>query len=197
MRLNLLALTLACLTLVSAEAYAVPAGSVKLSKAAIWYSHVAGKTWLCGKDKSKHNVSGLKMSGYFVSHSLMYKSTKKSKYKKLITPGKAACKASTGGAGGAGSGSQPAPPAGACFDSLGNGTAAFKSSLGIPSSLTANISAGSSTFHSLCQGCHEEKKAAFSPLKSALAGTNMQMNLPDSMIANLVAYLNRLKSGCY
>lgn len=190
-----------CLTVMFAvqPAYAVPVGAVKLSKAKIWYSKVSGKTWLCGKDKSKKNVSGVKMSGYFVSHALMYKSTKKSKYKSLISPGKKACTPSSSSGGSSGGGSSnppPPPPAGACFDSSGNATSGFKSSLGVPSSLTANVSAGSSAFHSLCLGCHEEKKASFGPLKSALAGSNMQMNLPDATIANLVAYLYRLKTNC-
>ncbi len=82
------------------------------------------------------------------------------------------------------------------FDANGNVTAQGKTAFGIPSSLSGNVSVGQGVFSQNCQGCHssnENVNKTFSQYKSIIGAAPMFINLSDSSLANLVAYMNRFK----
>ncbi|RIL10492.1 MAG: hypothetical protein DCC75_04260, partial [Proteobacteria bacterium] len=106
--------------------------------------------------------------------------------------GKIACDAFAGG------GPPPNPtssPTSANFDNAGNVTAVGKSLFGIPPHLSGNITLGRSIYNSYCTGCHiERNNRTFPVLRSRIAMSPMlydSAQIPDDMLANLVAYLNR------
>jgi hypothetical protein len=125
-----------------------------------------------------------------------------------LTLGKPHCKkgkpTSGGGSGGGGSTPTPTPtpPSSGtnCFDSSGSATSAGKAKFGIPSSLGANITSGRYAVQSMCSGCHaDELGRTFSNLRSAIAADPMfytNQDVPDSVLANITAYLNRFRSSC-
>jgi hypothetical protein len=79
------------------------------------------------------------------------------------------------------------------FDNAGNVTAQGKSAFGIPSNLSANRNTGQSKWFASCRQCHSVEKTNrnFGTIKSALPISPMFINLPDSDVANLTAFLNR------
>jgi len=83
------------------------------------------------------------------------------------------------------------------FDSQGNVTPAGKALFGIPSSLSANITAGKSVQTAKCSGCHAERTSrTFSDIRTNIKRSPMlfdEAQIPDPMLANLVAYLNRFR----
>ena len=102
--------------------------------------------------------------------------------------------ASTGDA--ACAGGTPAPDAN--FDGSGNLTEKGKTAFGVPSTLTGNISEGQALYNGTCEGCHssEETNRSFTTLRSELSGDPMYFtsnDIPDSDLADLVAYLNRYR----
>jgi len=82
------------------------------------------------------------------------------------------------------------------FDSNGNVTAKGKTTFGIPSSLSGNISAGKTLTANYC-GCHGERTGrSFSYLRAAIAQPPMYFNssqITDATLANITAYLNRFR----
>jgi hypothetical protein len=79
------------------------------------------------------------------------------------------------------------------FDGAGNVTAQGKAAFGIPSNLSANKNAGQTKWFATCRQCHSVEKTNrnFGTIKSVLPISPMFINLPDSDVANLTAYLNR------
>jgi len=68
---------------------------------------------------------------------------------------------------------------------------------GIPSNLSANISAGKSVQAAKCTGCHEERLGhTFFDVRTNIKRSPMlydESQIPDPMLANLIAYLNRFR----
>ena len=124
-----------------------------------------------------------------------------SKLAKLTFAGGSATPTPTPG----GSGTNPTPvptrtptPTTGNFDGSGNVTAAGKALFGIPSNLSANVSAGRSAWQFGCQGCHGSEKLnkTFSSYRALLKASPMfifENDVPDSELANLTAYLNRFR----
>lgn len=83
------------------------------------------------------------------------------------------------------------------FDLQGNVTPAGKILFGIPSSLTANVSAGKAVQTAKCTGCHLERTGrSFLDIRNSIKRSPMlfdEAQIPDPMLANLVAYLNRFR----
>lgn len=83
------------------------------------------------------------------------------------------------------------------FDLQGNVTPAGKLLFGIPSSLTANVTAGKAAQAAKCSGCHLEKTGrTFMYVRTSIQRSPMlydEAQIPDPMLANLVAYLNRFR----
>lgn len=82
------------------------------------------------------------------------------------------------------------------FDASGNLTAKGKVTFGVPASIDGNISVGRVLSATNC-ACHSEMNGrSFSYLRATIAGAPMYFDatqIPDSMLANLTAYLNRFR----
>jgi mono/diheme cytochrome c family protein len=123
-----------------------------------------------------------------------------------LSAGKPVCKPGkpkSGGGGGSSPSPTPTPPptsGSGCFDSSGSATSAGKAKFGIPSSYSANITAGKSAVQAMCSGCHsDELGKKFSQYRTAIALDPMfydEAQVPNSTLANITAYLNRFSSGC-
>ncbi len=92
----------------------------------------------------------------------------------------------------------PTPGGGAPnFDSAGNVTESGKVVFGIPSNLSANISAGLAVYNSFCTGCHTAKlNRDFQVYRDSIVEPPMLYgsdDISDAMLANLTAYLNRFQ----
>ena len=113
------------------------------------------------------------------------------KYQSLDLLGKKACKSAS---------ATPTPtpnPQTGNFDNNGNVTAAGKAIFGIPSNLSANISAGRTVQQVKCTGCHVERtNYTFPVVREKIKQSPMlfdEEQVPDQQLANLVAYLNRFR----
>lgn len=98
--------------------------------------------------------------------------------------------------------SPPAPlptntPLSGNFDSRGNVTEKGKSVFGIPSNLSANVSAGKIVSQSFCTGCHGERVGlSYQTIDSAIRRSPMlydESAISRQQLADLVAYLNRFR----
>lgn len=89
----------------------------------------------------------------------------------------------------------PSNPSVGNFDLLGNVTDQGKLNFGIPSSLSANIDVGKNYYNSMCDGCHGPKlNRTFPDYRDKIKLEPMYFDeeeVPDSVLANLTAYLNR------
>jgi len=82
---------------------------------------------------------------------------------------------------------KPTPPAGSVFDADGN-TISF----GIPVGLVGNVHQGKRLYVQECASCHANLAGgneSFPQLKRTIAGSPMFITLPDSTLADIVAYL--------
>ncbi len=88
------------------------------------------------------------------------------------------------------------PPSGN-FDARGNVTEKGKAVFGIPSNLSANVSAGKIVGQSLCTGCHGERVGlSYQTIDSAIRRSPMlydESAISRQQLADLVAYLNRFR----
>lgn len=84
------------------------------------------------------------------------------------------------------------------FTNTGELTELGRETFEIPNGLAANVNDGQLVWRAYCQGCHEERpRATFSELRLAISLEPMYYTeelLPDSELAQIMAYLSRFRT---
>lgn len=211
--------------LIASLAWALPPGTVKLSSSRVFQTTTSEGKFVCGKMSNGKWVPGIfvnkkallfqplsakvkqitsKMASA-ADHELPAMQLQLSSFQGKLSAGKLVCKSGKPKSGGGGSSPSPTPtppPTGSsgCFDSSGSVTSAGKAKFGIPSSLSASISAGKSAVQAMCSGCHsDELGKSFGQYRTAIAVDPMfydEAQVPNSTLANITAYLNRFRTAC-
>ena len=190
-------------SIISQEVSATVVEANQLKETSVSYNKKREKVFCFGNLPGSISTRSSRINFTTFSSSLAKTSrSSRSKYdrlKALVSLGSRACKKISTVT--PGSSPTPAPtstpePTGN-FDLQGNVTPAGKILFGIPSSLVANVTAGKSVQTAKCSGCHTEKTGrTFLYLRSSIQRSPMLFDegqIPDPMLANLVAYLNRFR----
>jgi hypothetical protein len=212
--IRFLASALTCAAIfIACPAFALPTGARLLSASDMFQTNHSGKTYTCGRINSAWH-GGQLVSGRFISFAQLIKNTKsavkrakgskRTKLQSKLTSYKsshstvgAICRAAADNSNipPPVSTPRPTPTPNLYFDSAGNVTAAGKSAFAIPSSLSANKDSGLSVWNNECRVCHESehRNKRYSELVNLITEDPMYVSIPNSQLANLVAYLNRFR----